>query len=136
VVSVAFAVHSVPNMPSSLTHGELQSIVWGLRNGRLSTCLAPSAEASSALPIPPAIPFHAGPVLSGLPGFTHLPYGLSGCSAPLYGSDRNMLGLPRVFYFQASNGSDALPVLLGRTYNSELEPSSVGRDLHPLDMAN
>src|ERR1700730_6389255 len=84
---------------------------------------------SSALPILPAIRFTRGKYF-GASRFTHLlrPAKLL---APLYGSDRHARP-PGSFYFQASNGSVALPVA-GYDYNSDWTPLLAG--LSPARMA-
>src|SRR5437016_10860356 len=80
-------------------------------------------------PDPPAIRFTRGTSF-GASGFTHLlrPVRLL---APLYGSDWNTQP-PGGFYFQASNGSVALPVA-GYNYNSDWTPLLAG--LSPAGMA-
>src|SRR3982074_748379 len=79
---------------------------------------------SSALPILPAIRFTRGKYF-GASRFTHLlrPAKLL---APLYGSDRHARP-PGSFYFQASNGSVALPVAGSAT------GLLCWRDSHPLE---
>src|SRR6516225_8175112 len=82
----------------------------------------------SALPIFPQS-VSRGARLSGLPD-SHICYGLPSCSLPC--PDRtDMLG-PRELYFQASNGSVALPVA-GYDYNSDWTPLLAG--LSPARMA-
>jgi hypothetical protein len=65
-------------------------------------------------------PFHAGEWISGLPRFTHLlPVCLPPCTDPT--------SFPAVgsFYYQASNGSVALPIA-GYNYNSDWTNLLVG----------
>ena len=84
---------------------------------------------SSALPILPQS-VSRGARISGLPD-SRICYGLPSCSPPLYGSDR-CTSAPEGFYFQASNGSVALPVA-GYNYNSDWTPLLAG--LSPAGMA-
>jgi hypothetical protein len=83
-------------------------------------------SSGSALPILPQS-VSRGARLSGLPD-SRICYGLPSCSLPC--TDRtDTLGLES-FYFQASNGSVALPVA-GYDYNSDWTSLSAG--LHPLE---
>src|ERR1700736_113931 len=84
---------------------------------------------SSALPILPAIRFTRGKYF-GASRFTHL-LRPAKMPAPLSGSDRPARP-PGAFYFQASNGSVALPVA-GYDYNSDWTPLLAG--LSPARMA-
>jgi hypothetical protein len=82
---------------------------------------------SSALPILPQS-VSRGAHISGLPD-SRICYGLPSCSPPLY--VRPMHSAPGSFYFQASNGSVALPVA-GYIYNSDWT-LLCWRDSHPLE---
>src|SRR6266550_6084035 len=83
---------------------------------------------SSALPILPQS-VSRGARISGLPD-SRICYGLPGCSPPV--RIRPMHSAPEGFYFQASNGSVALPVA-GYIYNSDWTPLLAG--LSPAGMA-
>src|SRR5215470_9989138 len=79
-------------------------------------------------PNPPAIRF-ARARISGLPD-SRICYGLPSCSPP--GRIGPICSAPEGFYFQASNGSVALPVA-GYDYNSDWTPLLAG--LSPAKMA-
>ena len=115
----------LPDMPSSMTPGS-SIIVWSRTS--MSTWPSPRSE-QLGTPDPPAIRFTRGTYF-GASWFTHLlrPVRLL---APLYGSDR-IRSAPGGFYFQASNGSVALPVA-GYDYNSDWTPLLAG--LSPAGMA-
>jgi hypothetical protein len=81
---------------------------------------------SSALPILPQS-VSRGARISGLPG-SRICYGLPSCPVRI----RPMHSAPEGFYFQASNGSVALPVA-GYDYNSDWTPLLAG--LSPAGMA-
>src|ERR1700704_953455 len=84
---------------------------------------------SSALPNPPRNPFHAGQVFRGFPIHAFA----TACQvarSPV--RIRPTRSAPGSFYFQASNGSVALPVA-GYDYNSDWTPLLAG--LSPARMA-
>ena len=115
----------LPGMPSSPTPGSPSSIC-----SRTSMPTWPSPfDHRLGTPDIPAIRFaREADFVAPLVRFR---YGLPGCSPPLYGSDwkRPALG---DFYFQAFNGSVALPVA-GYDYNSDWTPLLAG--LSPAGMA-
>src|SRR6516225_7461163 len=105
-------------MPLSMTPGSSIIASFRLRcRHRLRRDLS-----GSALPIlPQSVP--RGSSISGLPD-SRICYGLPGCSPPLHGSDWDTPALGD-FYFQASNGSVALPAA-GYNYNSDWTPLLAG----------
>jgi hypothetical protein len=114
----------LPNMPSSMTPGS--SVMFGTER-RCRHGLSLSSE-QLGTPAPPAIRFMRARI-SGLPG-SRICDGLPGCLPPV------RIGLVRPahgdFYFQAFNGSVALPVA-GYNYNSDWTPLLAG--LSPAGMA-
>src|SRR5256714_7654355 len=117
---------SIPSWHAALSDpGE-----FGHRMSRTSMPTSPSPRSEQlGTPDPPAIRFTRGTSF-GASWFTHLlrPVRLL---APLYGSDWNTQP-PGGSYFQASNGSVALPVA-GYDYNSDWTPLLAG--LSPAGMA-
>jgi hypothetical protein len=106
-------------MPSSPTPGSSNI---AQSNSAMPTWSSPQANRLDA-PNIPAIRFTRG--LNFVASLVHSCYGLSGCSPPLVGSDQDPLPATGGFYFQASDGSVALPAA-GYDYDIDWTPMSAG----------
>ena len=90
-------------MPSSLTPGSSNI---AQSNSAMPTWSSPQANWLDT-PNTPTIRFSRA--LNFVASLVRYCYGLSGCSPPLVGSDQDPLPATGGFYFQASDGSVALP---------------------------
>jgi len=115
----------LPGMPSSRTPGSSTSLSSSAGTSTLAFTKSPTARHSQCS----RNPLHAGIKSRSLHG-SPICYGLPGCSAPC----ADLAGCPAIgaFYFQASNGSVALPVA-GYDYSIDWSPMLVG--LSPTGMA-
>jgi hypothetical protein len=122
----SFRCTFLPDMPSSLTPGS--SIIVTVQNLDADTVFTESQPARRSLIS--RNPIHAGAHFRGFTGSQLLrPVRLL---APLDGSDWDTSPATGGFYFQASNGSVALPAA-GYNYDSNWTPLSAG--LAPAGMA-
>jgi hypothetical protein len=121
----SFRCTFLPDMPSSLTPGS--SIIVTVQNLDADTVFTESQPARRSLIS--RNPIHAGAHFRGFTGSQLLrPVRLL---APLDGSDWDTSPATGDFYFQASDGSVALPAA-GYNYDSNWTPLC-RRDLHPLE---
>jgi len=122
----SFRCAFLPDMPPSTTSGSPDIVsskfttpTWSSpRANRLDTPNTPAIRFTRALTFAASLVYNC--------------YGLSGCSPPLDGSDRDKNPATGGFYVQASDGSVTLPVA-GYDYDIDWTPMSAG--LAPAGMA-